>query len=103
MLSRTTAWPVSGGTPSESISSFTRSVKATDISRRPAWYLSHDQVIDPFLPPAADNVVAFVKLFEKVRYLFGQMLKVTVHRDDNLASCIVETGGKGGRLSVVAP
>ena len=54
------------------------------------------------LAPATDDVVAFVELREQLRYLLGFVLKVAIHRDDDVASCGVEAGSKRGGLAVVA-
>jgi hypothetical protein len=59
----------------------------------------------PFAPlgaPAADHVVSILDLCEKLRDVFREMLEVCVHRDNDGAACLLESGLQGSRLSIVA-
>ena len=57
----------------------------------------------PVRPPAAHDVVAFLDPLEKRRDVFGKMLQVGVHRNDDVAFRMVEADLQRGSLSVVAP
>src|SRR5579872_4004868 len=49
------------------------------------WDLSRQGVIDAIFPPAAGDVVALVYLAQQRWDIFGSMLQVAVHGDDDVA------------------
>src|SRR5262249_1839431 len=62
---------------------------------------SPEGAVLPVEAPAADDVVAFVELVEQGGDVLGVVLKVTVHRDDDIALCVVEACCHCGRLAEV--
>ena len=64
---------------------------------------AHDEIVDALLAPTADDVAAGgFKGFQHYRDVVRVVLQVTVHGDDDFAGSVVETGGEGGGLAVIA-
>ena len=61
------------------------------------------EVVLPVLPPAVDDIVALIQLGQQGRDVGRVVLAVGVEGNDDRAAGVVETGGEGGRLAVVAP
>ena len=60
------------------------------------------EVVNPLLAPAADNVVPFTQLREELGNLFGLVLEIAIHRDDDVPRGRVEAGGERSRLTIVS-
>ena len=52
--------------------------------------------------PAADNIETRVKFSNKSRYLFGVVLQVGIHGEDNFTFATFKSSCKCGRLAKVA-
>ena len=61
-----------------------------------------DCVVYSFFAPAAGDVIAFVDFGEERGDVFGGVLKVTIHGNDDVAGCFVKARGEGGGLAEVA-
>src|SRR5581483_1117252 len=64
---------------------------------------SQPQVVDPLLPPAADDVISFGNLFQEDGNVRRVMLQVAIHGDDVLAPGMVEPRRQTGGLTEVSP
>src|SRR5262249_34284557 len=63
--------------------------------------LAHEPVVAAGIAPAADEVVAFFDFFEEFWNLFGIMLQIAVHRNDDFTAREIETGFERGCLAKV--
>ena len=62
-----------------------------------------NEIVDALLAPAADDVAAGgFEGFEHYGNIVRVVLEVAVHGDNDFAGSVVETGGEGGRLAVIA-
>ena len=64
--------------------------------------IAFEGVVLPVFAPAADDVEAFVELGEEEGDVFGVVLEVAIHGDDDVAFCKIEPCHHGGGLAVVA-
>ena len=69
---------------------------------RGRWNAAEEEVIAALAAPAADDVVALFEACDEVGNLFGIVLEVSVHGDDELALRVIEAGGESGGLAEVA-
>src|ERR1700735_5246096 len=54
---------------------------------------AEEEVAPTLRPPSADDVVAFFEFGEEVGDLFGVVLEIAVHGEDECTLGVVETGG----------
>src|SRR5581483_4491490 len=59
------------------------------------------QIIDPALPPAADDVIPLGDFLQKYGNIRRIVLQVTIHGDDVLTAGMIESCGQGGCLAEV--
>src|SRR5690349_24612689 len=64
--------------------------------------LASQSVIYSILAPAARDIVPSIDLFEQQRNVFRLVLQVPIERYDDVALCLIETGGQRPGLSEVA-
>ena len=63
---------------------------------------AHDEVVNAFLAPSGDDVVALFELFDEGGDVVRVVLQVAVHGEDELAGGMIETGGQRRGLAEVA-
>ncbi len=68
-----------------------------------AGKLPHQPVVPPVVTPAAHQVEAFLDFFQKARNLFGVVLQVAVHGNDDFAARKIKSCLQRGRLPEIPP
>ena len=68
-----------------------------------AGNLPHQPVIAARIAPAADQVEAFFDFLEKAGNLFGIVLQVAIHGNDDLAPREIKSRLQPGRLAEISP
>src|SRR6202034_3398439 len=66
-----------------------------------AWELAAEQIVGALHAPAADDVVAFLHLFDEARNFRRIVLQIAVHRNDDLALRVIEAGFQRGGLAEI--
>jgi len=64
---------------------------------------AQEKIVSTLCAPAADDIISFFQLCQEVGDLLWVVLKVTVHRQDEVPLGVIEACSEGGGLAEVSP
>ncbi len=62
---------------------------------------SHNEVVDPFLPPSRNDVIPLLELLKESGNVIGIVLQIAIHGQNELARGVIESGGKRRGLAKI--